>query len=175
MLKDETFEALYIEQLQDLADTEQEIIRALPDCIQAASSPELKRAFTEHLEETRQQLLRLERVLAFVGDRPGRNICEGARALLAVSRLLINQYGPSPVLDAALIAAAQQVEHFEMCGYGTARMLAEMLGHEPAVPLLRRTLKEEKEADTYLSQIAETILMGEELEDAELAEVELAS
>ena len=176
MLKDETFEALYNEQLRDLYDAEEQIVAALPDLIRAVSSPELKSAFSDHLQQSRQHLLRLQEVFVFVADdHAGRNICEGMRALLAESRLLTNQYAPSPVLDVALIAAAQQVEHYEICAYGTAAKLAQMLAHEPALALLRRTLKEEKEMDNYLSDIAETLLMGEELEDAELAEAELAS
>lgn len=176
MIQEDTFETLYRDQLHDLYDAERQITEALPDMITAASSEDLKAAFAEHLEQTREQISRLDRIFAELGEQPGSKTSDGMRALLAQGRLHINERSPSPVLDAALIAAAQKVEHYEISGYGSAVTMAEMLDHEQDAMLLEQTLDEEKDTDATLSDIAEDVLGGEELEDEEeLDDEELAS
>ncbi|MBZ5581971.1 MAG: ferritin-like domain-containing protein [Acidobacteriia bacterium] len=174
-MQNEKLESVYREELQDLYDAEMQIVNALPGMAQASSSPELKAAFELHLAETIQQVRRLEQVFAEMGEAPGSETSEGMRALLAEGRLRINSLPSSPVLDAALIAAAQKVEHYEISGYGTARTLAQMLNHGDAARLLQRTLDEEKETDSVLTEIAEAVIVGEELDDAETEGEEVAS
>ncbi len=175
MVKDNTFEGLYREELKDLYDAERQIVEALPDMIQAASSEELKAAFQTHLEQTQEHVRRLKHIFDTIDGQPGNELCEGMRGLLSEGRMAMNEYNPSPVLDAALIAAAQKVEHYEISGYSAAIMLAEMLDHDEAARLLQSTLEEEEETDDTLSQIAESLLMGEELEEEEVADEEVTS
>ncbi len=166
----ETFEAAFRRHVAELYDVEQQTIEALPRIIRAAASKELKTALELHLAETKEQAERLESILdAMPGPRPFGS-SDPARAMLSKSALLAAWYDASPVLDWALIAAAQQLEHFEIAGYGAARMLARMLNYERAAALLAKTLKEEQDTAADLAQIAETVIMGEELEDAVLAE-----
>jgi len=162
-----TFEALYHDELRDLYDAEWQIISALPLMIEAVSSAELKAAFEQHLQETKQQLTRLERVFTELNEPPAGKRCHGISAVLAQGKVILNEMPASPVRDAALISAAQKVEHYEITGYGTARTRAEMLSQEKAAALLQRTLDEEKETDSVLTDIAESVLGGEALEDAE--------
>ncbi len=175
MIQNEKMESVYRQELKDLYDAETQIVNALPGLAQAAASQELKAAFEQHLAETMQQVRRLEQIFGEMGEAPGSETSEGMRALLAEGRLRINSLPSSPVLDAALIAAAQKVEHYEISGYGTARMLAEMLNHPEAARLLKRTLAEEKETDSMLSEISEAIISGEELDDTEVEGEEVAS
>ena len=159
------FADIYIEQLQDLYDAERQIVDALPDMAQAASAEDLKMAFEEHLQQTRQQLARLERIFAAMGERAGTRHSEGMRTLLAQGRLKISGMSASPVLDFALIAAARKVEHYEISGYATARTVAEMLGHSEVAALLQKTLEEEQDTDAGLGDIAENVLSGEDLDE----------
>ena len=170
MIKDETFESLYRDELQDLYAAERQIIAALPGMIRDASTPDLKAAFEEHLEETKAQLRRLERIFSQLNQPPETTLSEAMRTLLAQGRMRINERRSSPVMDAALIAAARQVGHYEICGYESALMLAAMLNYKEAARLLQRTLDEQKEADSTLAEIAEDLIMGEELGEAEAEE-----
>lgn len=166
----ETFEYVYRQRIAELYDAEQQMIDDMPKIIHAASSQELKAALEIHLAETKEQLTRLEMILASMpGPRP-RDISDAMRALLAKGRLIIARHEASPALDAALIGAAQQVEYYEIAGYSSARTLARMLGHERAAMLLGKTLKEERDTAGDLAEIAEAVIMGEELEDAVLEE-----
>jgi ferritin-like metal-binding protein YciE len=162
MIQNETFNGLYRGLLQDLYDTEQQMIESLPGIIHAAWSADLKTELQHHLEETKLQCRRLESLLTDVGEPAGISICSGSRALLAEGRMRMNELRSSPVLDAALIAAARQVEHFEICGYETASALAEMLDTEESARALRRSLDEEKETDAILLELMETIVAGGE-------------
>jgi ferritin-like metal-binding protein YciE len=171
MANNDTFEGLYREQLAELHDAERQILEELPAIIRAASSQELKASLELHLEQTREQVTRLETIFANMpGPRPKRS-SDPMRAMLAVARLRIINFDTPAVRDAAVTAAAQQVEHYEISGYGAALMLARMLNREHAAVLLQRTLEEEQDTAADLSEIAETIIMGEELDDAELEEV----
>jgi ferritin-like metal-binding protein YciE len=146
-MKQANFEELFIDQIQDLYDAEKQIVAALPNMQAAASSSELAGAFEEHLEQTKQQVQRLERIFEMMGEQPKAKTCEAMQGLLKEGQQLIEEYSQSAVLDAALIGAAQKVEHYEISGYGTARTTAAMLGQGDAADLLEETLEEEKETD----------------------------
>ena len=130
-----------------------------------ASAPELRAAFTEHLEVTRTQVERLERIFAGLGVSPNGKKCKAMAGLVEEGKEVIDEDGAPAVLDAALIAAAQRVEHYEMAGYGCVRTFANLLGYADAAALLQETLDEEGEADKKLTELAETVI-NVEAEDA---------
>ena len=146
---------LFLNQLEDLYDAEHRIIRALPKMSEAARSRELKQAFDEHLAQTRGHVDRLDMIFREMDKTPTRETCEAMKGLLREGEEMIDAKGDLNVRDAALIAAAQRVEHYEMAGYGTARSLALHLGRTEAARLLQETLDEEKVADSKLTDIAE--------------------
>jgi len=148
-------EDLFQEQLEDLYDAEKRLTGALPKMANAASSPKLKSAFEGHLKQTEDQVSRLEQIFKLLDRSPGRETCQAMKGLIQEGEEMIDAEGDSDVKDAALIAAAQRVEHYEIAGYGTARTFAQRLGHSEAVRLLQETLDEEREADSQLTQIAE--------------------
>jgi len=164
-MKEAKFEDLFTEELKDLYDAERQIVEALPKMQEAASSEELATAFEEHLEQTREQIKRLDQIFSTMGEEPGGKTCEGMQGLLREGEKLISEMEKSPVLDAALIGAAQKVEHYEIAAYGTMRTLAAMLGQNDAAELLEETLDEEKETDETLTEIAEAIMAGDASED----------
>jgi ferritin-like metal-binding protein YciE len=176
MAEEATFDILFQHGLEDLYDAEKQIIAALPKMAEAASSEELATAFREHLEQTKEQVKRLDKVFKTVGAKPGGKTCEGMQGLIREGEKMISEMPKSAVLDAGLIAAAQKVEHYEISGYGTARTMAEMLGQQDAADLLEETLEEEKETDENLTEIAESIMSGDEVaeedEEEEDEEVE---
>lgn len=151
-----TLEELFVAQLHDLYDAEQQLTMALPKMRDAANSTPLKEAFAHHLTETERQVERLEEVFRMIGEEPKRETCAAMKGLIAEGEEMINAKGDPAVLDAGLIAAAQRVEHYEMAGYGTARTLAKRLGHLNAAELLQDTLDEEGAADEKLTEVAET-------------------
>jgi ferritin-like metal-binding protein YciE len=151
-----SLEDLFINQLEDLYDAEKRITKALPKMIDAASAANLKQALQHHLTETEGHVTRLERVFAELNRTPGRETCEAMKGLLSEGEEMIKADGTPDVKDAALIAAAQRVEHYEMSGYGTARTFAQRLGLTDAATLLQSTLQEEMVADKKLTQIAES-------------------
>jgi ferritin-like metal-binding protein YciE len=166
-MKEAKFEDLLTKELNDLYDAERQILEALPKMKEAASSEELTEAFEQHLEQTREQVKRLDRIFSKMGEQPGGKQCEGMEGLLREGEKLIGEMEKSPVLDAALIAAAQKVEHYEISGYGTARTLATILGQNEAAELLEETLDEEKDTDETLTEIAEGIMGGESADEDE--------
>ena len=149
---------LLIEQLQDLYDAEHRLIEALPKMRDAATSSQLKNAFDMHLEETRGHVRRLENVFSQLGIAAERQTCPAMKGLIKEGQEMIDAEGDPLVKDAALIAAAQRVEHYEMAGYGSARNFAKLLGEKDAVKLLQQTLDEEGEADQKLTQLADTAI-----------------
>ena len=151
-----SLEDLFIHQIEDLYDAEHRIVRALPKMSEAAHSQDLKRAFDSHLAETRKHVDRLDTIFRDLKKTPERETCEAMKGLLREGEEMIDAKGDPSVRDAALIAAAQRVEHYEMAGYGTARALALHLGHNEAARLLQTTLEEEKAADRKLTQVAES-------------------
>lgn len=172
-MKEANFEELFQDELSDIYDAERQILEALPKMAEAASSEELVAAFQEHLEVTRNQVKRLDKVFQKIGAKPGGKTCEGMQGLLREGEKIIQEMPKSAVLDAGLIAAAQKVEHYEISSYGTVRTMAEMLGQEDAAELLEETLEEEKETDENLTEIAESIMSGEGSEEEEEEEEDL--
>ena len=162
----ESLQDLYLEQLRDLHSAERQIIEALPKMIEKTSHPELRRGFEMHLRQTEEQLRRLERIGERIGQDLGGHKCKGMEGLLEEGEELMKERADSDVLDAALIAAAQRVEHYEMAGYGCARTYARLLGLEDDARVLQQTLDEEGETDHKLTELAERVvnveaLMGE--------------
>jgi ferritin-like metal-binding protein YciE len=141
-------------ELKDLFSAEGQLLKALPRMAKAASSPGLKKAFTSHLAETRGQVQRLRKVGQLLDMKLTGKKCKAMEGLLEEGKEVLAADGPDAVLDAALIAAAQRVEHYEISGYGTARALAEHLGHPQAAKLLQQTLDEESAADEKLTKIS---------------------
>jgi ferritin-like metal-binding protein YciE len=148
---------LFVEQLRDLYDGENQIIETLPKLIDKANSPELKRALQEHLDITHQQKSRLEQIFNSLGQKASGETCKGMRGIISEGDSLISDAEDPAVLDASIIAAAQRVEHYEMAGYGTVRTYAQQLGKQSFATVLEQILQEEKDADLKLSDIASSI------------------
>lgn len=151
----DSFENLFLDELQDMYDAEQRIVKALPDMVSAASNPQLKSAFEMHLRETKGQVTRLEKVFDIMGQKPQAKTCSGMKGILEEGDEVASTTGDADVKDAALIAAAQRVEHYEIAVYGTLRAFAEKLGKQDAARLLQQTLDEESATDEKLTQLAE--------------------
>jgi ferritin-like metal-binding protein YciE len=146
---------LFVEEMQDLYSAENQLVQALPKIAKAASSSELRRAFEAHLEQTKGHVRRIEEIFSNVEGSPKGKKCVGMEGLLKEGKEFLDDEIQDEVRDAALISAAQRVEHYEIAGYGSARTHAQELGYSQAVMLLQQTLDEEKEADRKLTQIAE--------------------
>lgn len=151
----DSFDDLFVEQLQDLYDAEQRLTSALPKMAAAAHNPALRSAFEEHLRETQNHVTRLEQIFNHLGKSASAKTCEAMKGLVAEGSEAINGKGDPDVKDAALIAAAQRVEHYEMAGYGTVRTFAQRLGKSECARLLQQTLDEEMAADKKLTALAE--------------------
>ncbi len=164
---------LYVNELKDLYNAENQLLKALPKMAKAASAPELKEAFATHLEETRGQVARLETIFAELGVSPKGKKCKAMEGLIEEGKEVIEEDGDPAVIDAALIGAAQRVEHYEMAGYGCVRTFARLLGYEDAAELLQATLDEEGNTDKLLTGLAETVI-NVEAEGADGAEEEEA-
>lgn len=145
---------LFVEELKDMYDGEKRLTKALPKMAKAASSTELQTAFTSHLKETEGQIRRLEQVFRSIGETPKGKACEGIMGIVEEGNAMIQELDEGPVLDAALIAGAQKVEHYEIASYGTLAYYADIMGHGEAKSLLGDTLDEEKAADEKLNKIA---------------------
>jgi ferritin-like metal-binding protein YciE len=153
-MKLESLEDLFVHELKDLLSAEKQLVKALPKMAKGAASDTLRTAFEEHLEQTKTHVERLEKVFT-MADRPARaEHCKAMEGLIEEGSDLLKEDGDAAVKDAALIAAAQKVEHYEISGYGTARALAELLGMQQAVDLLQQTLDEEKTTDEKLTELA---------------------
>ena len=150
-----SMEDLYVNELKDLYSAEKQILRALPRMAKAASHPELRQAFEEHVKVTEEQVRRLERIFDDLGKTPRGKKCVGMEGLIEEGKEMLNDAEEEDVLDAGLIGAAQRVEHYEIAGYGTARTFARELGYEEHARLLQQTLDEEGETDKRLTAIAE--------------------
>lgn len=173
-MKAHSLRELFIEELRDLYDAENQLTKALPKMAESSSSSELRQAFEEHLEQTRNHVNRLEKIFADLGEKAKAEKCKGMEGLVKEGSDLLKEDDIDPELkDAAIIGAAQRVEHYEIAGYGTVRTFAELLGEDQAVSLLEETLQEEKEADQKLTEIAEQInVEANEGEDVEREDVE---
>jgi ferritin-like metal-binding protein YciE len=148
---------LYIDQLRDLYDAENQLIKALPKMAKGATSDQLREGIEEHLEQTRGQAERLEQIFERLGEKPKGKKCKGMQGLVEEGNETLKEDMEEDTKDAAIIAAAQRVEHYEISGYGTARTYANLLGENEDVELLEETLEEEKETDQKLTQLAEEI------------------
>src|SRR5687768_10004856 len=158
MAEENPLEELLVDELKDLYSAENQIIKALPRMAKAASSPELKRAFERHLEETRRQVERLNQIGEVLDIRLTGKKCKGMEGLIEEGKETMEEDFDENALDAGLIGAAQKVEHYEIAGYGTARTHAELLGHSKVAKLLQQTLDEEGATDKKLTQLAESII-----------------
>ncbi len=154
-MKLENLDNLLLLQLEDLYSAEDQLIAALPNMEAAATSHELKSAFRTHLEETRHHKQRLERAFRMLAHEPKMETCDAMKGLISEGDEIIGLDGEPDVKDAALIAAAQRVEHYEIAGYGCVRAFARRLGRTDLAELLQETLDEEANADKILTHIAE--------------------
>jgi ferritin-like metal-binding protein YciE len=152
----QSLQELFVEELRDTYDAEKRLTKALPKMARAASSEELRAAFTNHLRETERQVTRLEQVFRACGEKPRGKKCDGMMGIIEEGNTAIEELEKGPVRDAALIAGAQRVEHYEIAAYGTLAYFAEMLNDERSKDLLGQTLDEEKAADEKLSEIAKS-------------------
>ncbi|MDB5296568.1 MAG: hypothetical protein JWO31_2551 [Phycisphaerales bacterium] len=152
----DSFDDLFSHQLQDVYDAEHQIMEALPLMAGAASSSDLKNAFNVHLMETREQAKRLEQVFKLLGTEPKRVTCPAMKGLIKEGNEAVTATGDPKVKDAALIASAQRVEHYEIAAYGTLRALARQLGQDQAAALFQKTLDEEGNTDKKLTRLAES-------------------
>lgn len=153
-MKVNSLRELYVAELKDAYDAENQIVKALPKMIKATTAPELRSALEAHLEQTRGHVQRLERIFAGLGEPAKAKKCDGLRGILEEGEKTISDGEQGPVLDAGLIAGAQRVEHYEMAAYGSLKTWAGQLGDQEAMSLLEQTLSEEKEADQKLTDIA---------------------
>jgi ferritin-like metal-binding protein YciE len=152
----DSLDKLFLEELKDVYNAEKQIVRALPKMAKAADSPELQQAFTKHLRETEGQVQRLEQIFQKLGQAARGKKCKGMEGLLEEGKEVLEEKSDATpaALDAALIAAAQRVEHYEIAAYGTVCTYAKQLGNRDALELLKLTMNEEQETDKRLSQIA---------------------
>jgi ferritin-like metal-binding protein YciE len=148
---------LYVDELKDLYSAETQLVKALPKMAKASSSAQLRQAFEEHLRQTSEQVSRLEQIFDLLEEKPTGKKCLGMEGLVKEGSETMQENYDDAVMDAAIIGAAQRVEHYEIAGYGTARAFAELLGEDEHVSLIEQTLEEEKQADEKLTQLAEEI------------------
>ncbi len=149
-----TFEDLFLDELKDIYDAEKRVLRALPKLAKSADAQDLSSALQEHLDVTHEQVARLDRVFSDLGTSPGRRVCEAMKGLIEEGEEFLDISEDAATNDAAIIASAQKVEHYEIAAYGTLRDWARQLGHQDVASMLQQTLDEEKQADQKLTQIA---------------------
>lgn len=171
-MKLKTIRDLYIDQLKDLYNAENQLVKALPKMAKAATNEELSQAFTDHLQETEGQVERLEKIFQGLGISPKGKKCKAMEGLVAEGKETIDEDADPMVKDAALIAAAQRVEHYEMAGYGCVRTYARLLEDDEAADLLQETLDEEGNADKKLTDLAESIINREAMETSDMEKSE---
>jgi ferritin-like metal-binding protein YciE len=152
-MTEKTLNDLFLAQLKDVYYAEKQIYKTLPKMVKAATLPELKKAFTEHREETHRQIERLETVFEMIGKRPQGKPCEAIQGIIAEGEETIEDFGQSPAIDAGLVAAGEAVEHYEMARYGALIAWAKQLDMPKAAALLNETLAEEIKADQLLIKI----------------------
>jgi ferritin-like metal-binding protein YciE len=168
-MKLDTLQKLYTEELRDLYNAENQLLKALPKMAKAASSEDLKDAFEKHLEQTKGHVKRLEQVFEELDERPKGKTCRAMKGLIEEGSEILQQEGEESVLDAGIIVAAQKVEHYEIAGYGSVRTFAHLLGQNKAAELLQATLDEESETNELLNRLAESTVNPEAVTETELA------
>jgi ferritin-like metal-binding protein YciE len=156
-MEKEFLKDLYIEELRDIYDAETQLVKALPEMAKAATSKDLRAGFEKHLEQTKEHCRRLEQVFSDLGEKAKGKKCKGMQGLVSEGKEVIEEDFEGSVKDAALISAAQRVEHYEIAAYGTVRTYADILGQQIAISLLDKTLQEEKETDEKLTELAQRI------------------
>jgi ferritin-like metal-binding protein YciE len=156
-MKENLLRELYLDELRDLYSAEKQLVKALPKMAKAATAPDLRSGFEEHLEQTKGHVSRLEQIFKALDESPNGKTCKGMEGLIKEGGEMIEEDPEAERLDAGLIAAAQRVEHYEIAGYGCVRTYATLLGEQDAVGLLEETLNEEKETDSKLTELAENI------------------
>jgi ferritin-like metal-binding protein YciE len=155
MAKANTLHDAFVDELRDSYDAEKQLIKALAKLAKAATAPELRQAFEDHLEETRGHVERLEHVFVSLGEKARGKHCDGIAGIIEEGKAIMDEDFDDDAMDACLIAAGQRSEHYEMAAYGTLIAWAEAMGHAEAAELLQRTLSEEKAADEKLTTLAE--------------------
>ena len=171
-MANESLKKLYIDELKDLYSAENQLVKALPKMAKAASSDELRQGFEKHLEQTKGQVQRLEQIFASLDESPKGKKCAGMEGLVKEGSEVMEEDFEGAVLDAALIGAAQRVEHYEIAAYGTVSEFDRVLGEDEHASLLEETLEEEKETDEKLSELAQE--NNEQANEDESAEAEVA-
>jgi ferritin-like metal-binding protein YciE len=152
-----TLKELLVDELQDLLNAENQLVKALPDMAESAANLELKQGFQQHLVQTRTHVQRLEQCFDLLGERAKSKTCHAMKGLVKEGKEALGEEGPDAIRDAMLIGAAQRVEHYEMAAYGTARSFAETLGEDRVASLLQQTLDEEGETDKKLTALSASI------------------
>ena len=145
----------FIDELRDTYDAEKQLLKAMPRLAKAASSPDLRAAVEQHIQETRDQVERLTRVFESIGEKPRGKHCDGMAGILEEAKSTLEEDADDATMDAMLVASAQRAEHYEMAAYGTLVAWAQAMGHTEAAQLLQETLDEEKAADEKLTTLAE--------------------
>src|SRR6266481_4975907 len=168
-MKLDTLKTLYVDELRDLYNAENKLIKALPKMAKGASSEELQEAFEKHLEQTKTHVERLEEVFEELGEKPKGKTCKAMKGLIEEGSEILHEEGEESVIDAGIIVAAQKVEHYEIASYGSVRTFAQLLGKDSSAELLQTTLDEESEANELLNTLAEDIVNPEALMEPELA------
>ncbi len=175
-MKIKSLRDLFIHQLRDLFSAEKQLVKALPKLAKAATNEELKEAFEEHLRKTEEHVERLEQIFEALEISSRGDRCAAMEGLIAEAQSLMKAEMPAAVLDAALVACAQRVEHYEIAAYGSARTFAEVLDIDEATDVLEETLEDEKEADIKLTELADEVINVDALDagadDAEAAAAE---
>lgn len=156
-MEKDSLRKLYIDELQDLYNAEMQLVKALPKMAKKATSAELRNAFEEHLRQTAEHVSRLEQIFEHLAKKPSGKKCLAMVGLVKEGAETMGEDYTGDVMDAAIIGAAQRVEHYEMAAYGTARAFAELLGESEHVALLNQTLEEEKQADEKLTDLSQGI------------------
>jgi ferritin-like metal-binding protein YciE len=169
-MKMDTLQKLYTDELRDLYNAENQLLKALPKMAKAASSADLKGAFEKHLEQTKGHVKRLEKVFEELDEKPKGKTCRAMKGLIEEGSEILEQEGEESVLDAGIIVAAQKVEHYEIAGYGSARTFAHLLGQDKAAELLQATLDEESETNELLNRLAESVINPEAMRETQLAD-----
>lgn len=151
-----TISELYVTELKDLYSAERQLVVGLPRVAKAATSPQLVAAFEAHLEQTKRQVVRLEKIFEMLGEEPTGHMCKAMEGLMEEAADVVEDVEKGPLRDCALVVGAQKVEHYEISGYGSASALAKLLGEDQHVKLLQETLNEESDADYSLTALAES-------------------
>lgn len=169
-MKIELMEDLYLEELRDLYDAEKQLLKALPKMAKAVQATELRDAFTQHVQETKTQVQRLQEIFKRIDEEPEGKKCKAMKGLIAEAKDYLSEEAEPELVDVGLITAAQKVEHYEIAGYGCAATYARLLGYEDDAQALHQSLTEEKATDEKLTQLAQ----GINLEAAELSQDQAA-